>query len=139
MKFVAGTAFPYEWLYYGALVLASIVIADALLKSRRRVFVSKRYADGEVTLEVRNGSEEIAGVRVMDTLPADAELGALDGGKLVDLGHAKTIRWSVPALAPGERCVFKYGLRTREKILPGVEVSGTIAKQVKARSADLRL
>jgi len=124
----------YPLLVYAAFAIAVLVLLDAFIKSRRKLFVSKKYAHGEVTIELRNGMGEIAGVRVIDPLPADAELGALGGGKLIEAGGEKSLRWNVPLMMPGERKVFRYGMRTSEKRLPGAEVMATQAREIRAKS-----
>ena len=129
----------YSLLVYAAFAIAVLIILDAFLKSRRKLFVSKRYAHGEAVIELRNGMGEIAGVRVVDGLPQDAELGALGGGKLVEAGGERTLRWNVPLMMPGERKVFRYGMRTAEKRLPGAEVMATQAREIRARSDSVRI
>jgi hypothetical protein len=127
----------YVFLIYAAFAIAVLILLDAFIKSQRKLFVSKKYAHGEVTIELRNGMGEIAGVRVIDRLPADAELGALNGGKVSETTGGKSVRWHVPLMMPGERTVFRYGLRTSEKNLPGAEVMATQAREIRARSADV--
>jgi hypothetical protein len=129
----------YALLVYAAFAIAVLILLDALIKSQRKLFVSKKYAHGEVTIELRNGMGEIAGVRVIDRLPADAELGALNGGKIYSSAEERSVRWNVPLLMPGERAVFRYGLRTSEKKLPGAEVKATQAREIRARSDGVHL
>ena len=128
-----------EPLAYGATALAALIIAHAYWKSRRKLFVKKRLANGNVEIEVRNGGEELAGVRVIDHVPEDAELDLPAGAKAWESLEGKSVRWSVPVLHAGQRIVLSYGIRTGAKVLQGVEVRASHAREIRAVSDEVRI
>ena len=123
-----------EPLAYGLFVFALLVVAYSFWKSRRKLFVEKRFAGGRVEIEVRNQGEELAGVQVTDFVPEDAVLELHRGGRESVSVKGRCVRWSMPVLRAGERTVLEYGIKTSAKSLPHAEVRATLAREIIARS-----
>ena len=123
-----------EPLAYFALVVALLIIASAFVKSRRKLFIRKRFDGGVVSIEVRNNREELVGVRVVDPVPEDAELDLPKGAREREGLNGRSVVWSIPVLRAGQRIVLRYGIKTSAKVLPGAEVRASHALEIRAAS-----
>jgi len=128
-----------EQLAYGAFAVVLIIIVYAFLKSRKKLFVDKRYEDGVVSIEVRSGGEELMGVLVIDAVPLDGRLDLPEGARESESVEGRSVRWSIPVLQAGRRVVLKYGLKTAEKVLPPVDVRASQAQEIRARSDEIHI
>lgn len=128
-----------EPLMYGATVIALFIIARAYLKSRRKLFVRKWIEGNGVGIEIRNGREELADVRVIDNVPEDAELDLPSGAKEWKTIDGRSVRWSIPVLQAGRCMILTYGIKTGAKVLPAVEVRASDAREIRARSDEVRV
>jgi len=128
-----------EPLAYGIFGLALFVIAYTWFRARRKLFVEKRYESGNVLIEVRNQGEELAVVQVTDFVPEDAMLELRRGGRESTGARGRCARWTIPILRAGERVVLEYGIRTSAKSLPHAEVRATLAREIIAKSDDVRI
>ena len=88
-----------------------------------------------MSIEVRNGKEELVGVRVVDFVPDDAELDLPKGAREREgMDGRRSVVWSIPVLNAGQRVVLSYDIKTGASELPSAEVRASHALEIRTRS-----